>query len=127
MHEKYLKMIDEEMSKRPVRSINDRPGATTTAATETTIETTNEKRIGSVTTTKDDRSANINLHTSDQLKEKINKLTVNDTLQLNELADKLTQIEVRQQFSIFNYISSDNLVGLIYSLSVSQLFYVAVS
>lgn len=73
-----------------------------------------------------DLNLNLNLNT-DQLKEKINKLTVNDTLQLTKLADKLTQIESKQtNFSVFNYISSDNLVSLIYSLSVSQLFYVAV-
>ena len=71
-------------------------------------------------------SININLNTADQLSDKINKLTINDTLQLKNLADKLTQIESRKNFSIFNYISSDNLVSLIYSLSVSQLFYIAV-
>lgn len=106
----------KEFSERPLNERNQREFASSSEKEQQFIEFTEKPS-----------SIDLNLNSTDQLKEKINKLTVNDTLQLTKLADKLTQIESKQtNFSVFNYISSDNLVSLIYSLSVSQLFYVAV-
>ena len=132
IHEKYLRIIREEMSRRfsknemPEKEINEK-SANERNQREFTSSSQKELIDFTEKPSSVDLNLNINLNSSDQLKEKINKLTVNDTLQLTKLADKLTQIESKQtNFSVFNYISSDNLVSLIYSLSVSQLFYVAV-
>ena len=128
IHEKYLRIIQEEMSRRfakreiveKERSLNER----------SQFASSSQKALVDLNDFSEKQSSSIDLNLNikpDQLKEKINKLTVNDTLQLTKLADKLTQIESKQtNFSVFNYISSDNLVSLIYSLSVSQLFFVAV-
>lgn len=120
IHEKYLRIIQDEMSRRFAQRERDERNQFASSG-QKQLADFNEKHSSI------DLNLNINLNTADQLKEKINKLTVNDTLQLTKLADKLTQIESKQtNFSVFNYISSDNLVSLIYSLSVSQLFFVAV-
>lgn len=118
IHEKYLKIIDQEMSKRFKKETTNQSELTKSEFKRNEFKNSETKQLI-------ESSTNINLN-KDQLKDKINKLTINDTLQLKKLADKLTQLESKQHFSVFNYISPDNLVSLIYSLSVSQLFYVAV-
>lgn len=126
IREKYVEMIGKELSSK--KEVIEAKKEEKNDSIRSTLKERSIDKNFSAKSTRKEPSVNINLNNenSDQLNDKINKLTINDTLQMKQLADKLTQIESKQNFSVFNYISSDNLVGLFYSLSVSQLFYVAV-